>query len=443
MEVKQDNNRARTPDELAFLPAALEIQESPPNPAGRGLLWCVIAIVICAIAWASFGHVDIIAIAPGKLIPGDRVKVIQPLAIGQVRAIHVRDGQQVKAGQVLIELDPTLAQADRDRLLQQLRDEEATLARQQAFAGWLQTGRMPGASGAARLQRTLLEQMIAEHRARLAGIEQSLARRRADRESTQKLVEKGERTLPLISARAASLAKLADENLVAKNSSLELEQQRIEAEQGLAAQRANLQSIEAAIGELTEQRSATHSEAQRVTSQTIEDAERKVAALRQELVKAESVTVQQKLVAPVDGVVQQLKAHTIGGVVTPAEQLMIIVPKDQSLEVEAMVLNRDIGFVSEGQEATVKVDAFPFTRYGAIDGNLVTVSKDAATDEKLGLIYPSRLKLAKTSMHIDARNVDLSPGMAVTVEIKTGQRRLIEYFLSPLVQAVDESVRER
>jgi hemolysin D len=433
----------RTRDELEFLPAALEIQETPPNPVGRWLMWCVVAIVLATILWASLGHIDIVAIAPGKLIPTDRVKVIQPLATGQVRAIHVRDGQKVKSGQILIELDSTLAQADRDRLSKQLSDDQAALARQRAFATWLETGRSSTKDVSVGLQRAFLDQLVAEHRAKLAAIDQSLERRRAEKDATAMLVEKGERTLPLISARAASVAKLASDNLVSRNSNLELEQERIEAEQDLAAQRANLQSISAAINELSEQRASAHAEARRVAFQAIEELENRVSALQQEVLKAKAITGQQVLSSPVDGVVQQLKVHTIGGVVTPAEQLMVIVPNGQPLEVEALVLNRDIGFVTEGQHATVKVDAFPFTRYGALNGNLVTVSKDAASDERLGLIYPSRLRLEKTSMFIDAKDVDLSPGMSVTVEIKTGQRRLIEYFLSPLIQAADESARER
>jgi hemolysin D len=443
MDDSRNGQQVRQRDEIAFLPAALEIQETPPSPIGRALLWCLIALVVVAIAWASLGHVDIVAIAPGKVIPSDRVKVIQPMASGQVRAIHVRDGQEVKQGQTLIELDPTIALAERDRLAAQLRDEDAALDRQRLFAGWLQNGQRSNGKLAAGLQRTLLDQFIAEHRAKLAAIDQALERKRADMAATQRLVEKGERTLPLISTRADSVTKLADSNLVSRNSALELEQQRIEAEQDLAAQRATLQSTHAAINELNEQRSAAHLEAQRSTSQAMEALEAKVGALRQELLKAQTITGQQSLTAPVDGVVQQLKVHTVGGVVTPAEPLMIIVPKGQSLEVEALVFNRDIGFVVEGQKATVKVDAFPFTRYGTIAGDIVTVSNDAATDEKLGLVYPSRVRLATTQMRIDAKDVDLSPGMAVTVEIKTGQRRLIEYFLSPLIQAAAESARER
>lgn len=439
----RDGKLVRRRDEIAFLPAALEIQETPPNPIGRALMWCLVALVIVAIAWASLGHIDIVAVAPGKVIPSDRVKVIQPVAAGQVRAIHVRDGQEVRQGETLIELDPTIALAERDRLAEQLHDQEAALERQRLLAGWLQNGQRSNGNLAAGLQRTLLDQLIAEHRAKLAAIDQALERKRADMAATQRLVEKGERTLPLITTRAASVAKLADSNLVSRNSALELEQQRIEAEQDLAAQRATLQSTVAGINELNEQRSAAHLEAQRSTSQAIEELQARVGALHQELLKAQTIAIQQSLTAPVDGVVQQLKVHTIGGVVSPAEPLMVIVPKGQSLEVEALVFNRDIGFVVEGQKATVKVDAFPFTRYGTIAGDIVTVSNDAATDEKLGLVYPSRIRLATTQMRIEAKDVDLSPGMAVTVEIKTGRRRLIEYFLSPLIQAAAESARER
>lgn len=433
----------RTADELAFLPAALEIQETPPNPAGRAVLCTLIVMVLFTLVWSVLGYVDIVAVAQGKIVPSDRVKVIQPLGTGQVRAIHVRDGQQVSAGEVLIELDATLAQADRDRLTVQLRDDEAALARQQAFAAWLQTGRRPSQQLGTELQRTLLHQLILEHRARLAGIDQSLERRRAEADATRRMVEKGERTLPMITSRAASVSKLADQSLVAKNSALELEQQRIEAEQDLAAQRANLLSVSAAINELTEQRRAVHAEAQRTTTQTIAELQQRVSAARQELIKAQSLATQQTLLSPVAGVVQQLKVHTLGGVVTPAEPLMVIVPNDAAIEIEALVLNRDIGFVNEGLPATVKIDAFPFTRYGTLVGELVTVSRDAASDEKLGLVYPSRVKLQRSSLRIDTRDIALTPGMAVTVELKTGRRRLIDYFVAPVQRAVDESIRER
>jgi hemolysin D len=149
------------------------------------------------------------------------------------------------------------------------------------------------------------------------------------------------------------------------------------------------------------------------------------------------------MVSPVDGVVQQLKVHTIGGVVQPAEPLLVVVPKDQLLEVEARVLNKDIGFVRSGQPVTVKVESFPFTRYGVLRGTVGSVSRDAIADDKLGLYYAARVLVPQGKMNIDGVDVQLSPGMAVTAEVTTGQRRLIEYVLSPVMAHISESGRER
>ncbi|WP_422476279.1 HlyD family efflux transporter periplasmic adaptor subunit [Endozoicomonas sp. ALB032] len=152
---------------------------------------------------------------------------------------------------------------------------------------------------------------------------------------------------------------------------------------------------------------------------------------------------QQKIVSPIDGTVQQLQIHTIGGVVQPAQALMQIVPKEATMEVEAWVLNKDIGFVQEGQRAEVKIDTFNFTKYGLIGGELINISDDAVPDEKQGLRYLASVHIEKDWMLVEKRKVNLSPGMSVAVEIKTGQRRLIEYFLSPLLRFKQESIRER
>ncbi len=177
--------------------------------------------------------------------------------------------------------------------------------------------------------------------------------------------------------------------------------------------------------------------------ESLAEAERKAASLTQERVKADSRQRLMTLVAPVDGTVQQLAVHTVGGVVTEAQVLMVVVPTDEALEVDAFLENKDIGFVRAGQEAVVKIETFPFTRYGTVAATVAHVSDDAIADEKKGLIYSARARLARTSIRVDERMVNLSPGMAVTVEIKTGQRRVIEYFLSPLLQYQDESLRER
>ncbi len=168
-----------------------------------------------------------------------------------------------------------------------------------------------------------------------------------------------------------------------------------------------------------------------------------MAAIEQEIIKATVRKNAQTLRSPVDGVVQQLAVHTLGGVVTPAQELMMIVPEEESLEVEAMLENKDIGFVEEGQTAEVKIDAFPFTKYGTIDGTLIDISNDAILDEVKGLMFKTQVSLQQSLMQIGKRQVQLTPGMSVTVEIKTGTRRVIEFFLSPLLRYKQESIRER
>lgn len=450
---------ARGVTETEFLPAALEVQESPPSPLGRFVMWTVIAMIVVALVWSIFGRIEIVAVAPGKIIPSGQVKVIQAGNIGRVKAILVADGDAVKAGQPLIELDPTLADADRERLQSDWIAGTLELARWRAFSTWLDTGKagdikaevdqafatakLQQSQSSVELQRALLTQAIAEQRSRVASIDQSLARKRADAASTEKMVEKLRKTLPLVTQRAESVRKLSDSNLVAKNTYLEIEQERIEAEQDLAAQESALVSTNAAISELIEQRGLTLAEARRAALEKVEVLGARVASQQQELIKARDIASNQVLTSPVEGIVQQLKVHTIGGVVQPAEALLVVVPKDQLLEVEARVLNKDIGFVRAGQSVTVKVESFPFTRYGVIAGNVTSVSRDAIADEKLGLYYAARVRVAKSTMRVDGVDVLLSPGMAVTAEVTTGTRRVIEYVLSPVMQHAKESGRER
>jgi hemolysin D len=252
---------------------------------------------------------------------------------------------------------------------------------------------------------------------------------------------------------------LIGQQLVTKLAYLETEGKLVEEEHELEVQRRRLKEAEAAIAAITETRNHTASEFERQLSADLSEAERKAAGFREDIVKADQKTALQHLTAPVDGVVQQLSIHTLGGVVTPAQQLLVVVPLDSALEIEAIISNKDIGFVEEGQEAQIKVDTFPFTRYGLLSGTVLSVSGDAIAPDPLkektaspsskqdqkqqDLSFMARVSLEKTFMQIDNRLVNLTPGMAVTAEVKTGRRRIISYLLSPLMQYQDESIRER
>jgi hemolysin D len=256
-------------------------------------------------------------------------------------------------------------------------------------------------------------------------------------------VNKLQRSLPISQQRAQNFKQLADNDNVPKDAYLQREQQSMDQAGDLATNRSRIKEITAALAATEEQKKALLAETNRNHLDRLNEASQKASALEQELIKAKSRHDSMRLVAPVDGTVQQLAIHTIGGVVTEAQALMVIVPNDNAVEVEAFLENQDIGFVNEGQEAEVKIQTFPYTKYGIIHGTVTSVSNDAINDEKRGLIYSTRVKLARSTMMVENKEVNLSAGMAVTVEVKTGTRRVIEYFLKPFLESKNESLRER
>lgn len=449
-ERKALDSRPRLPHETQFLPAALELQETPVSPAPRIAMWLLIAFAFIALLWAVFGHMDVVAVAHGKIVPNDRTKVIQPFETATVKAIWVSDGQTVKAGEVLIELDTTNTAADTTRVANDLITAQAQAARAKALLMAIASGKAPtigriadiNANRLAQEQR-MLEGQYSEYQAKFARIDADIAKREAELRSTQEIVWKLEQTAPIARQRAQDFKDLVEKNFISKHGYLEKEQVRIEQEADLATQRSRIKELTAALQEGRGQKTSLVAETRRLALDSLNEAEQKATTYGQELVKAQSRGKLMTLTAPVDGTVQQLAVHTVGGVVTPAQPLMMVVPKDNPIEVEAFVENKDIGFVNPGQEAVVKVETFPFTKYGIIDAKVTHVSNDAVNDEKRGLIFPARVNLSRVTIQVENKTVNLSPGMAVTVEVKTAQRRVIEYFLSPLLQYKDESLRER
>jgi hemolysin D len=449
-ERKRLDTQRRLPHETQFLPAALELQETPVSPAPRVAMWLIIAFALIAVLWAIFGRVEMVATAHGKLVPNDRTKVIQAFETATVKAIKVTDGQLVKAGEVLLELDATVADADSSRFSNDYVSALAQGGRAKAMLAAIASGKAPslpslaGVSPERRAQeQRILDGQYGEYQAKLSRIDAEIARREAELVSTREIVRKLELTAPIAKQRAQDLKDLVDKSFVSKHGYLEKEQVRIEQEGDLATQRSRINELTAMIGEGRAQRFALVAETRRIALDSLNEAEQKASTYGQELVKAESRGKLMTLTAPVDGTIQQLAVHTVGGVVTAAQPLMIIVPTDNPLEIEAFLENKDIGFVNPQQTAEIKIETFPFTKYGTIHALVTHVSKDAISDEKKGLIYSMRVKPERTTIQVEDKTVNLSPGMAVTVEVKTGTRRVIEYFLSPLLQYGGESLRER
>ena len=452
-------NPQRTTDELEFLPAALEIQETPPLPVSRYILWAIVLLFTIAVAWACIGEVDIVGVAQGKIVPSGRVKIIQPLETGVVRDIYVKEGQHVDAGEPLIELDTTLTGADSASIKEQQLALKLDRARLLAILATLNNGQpatgkeretsdhfaelTDASPKQIRLQKERVKSQLNQYRAQGEALNDEKKQRRADRNAVVQRIQQLDATIPLITERAKSLEKLVKKEMVPRVQWLELEQQRIEQVKERDVQKNNLDSLDAAIANINQRLAAQKAEFEDKLLTDLADVENRIAASEQEKVKAEKRVRLQKLVAPVTGKINQLTIHTIGGVVTPAQELMHVVPDEEPIEVEAWISNKDIGFVHQGQAAVIKVETFPFTKYGTIDAEVMNVSNDATPDKNLGLVYQAKVKMFKTVMQVENKTVNLTPGMAVTVEVKMGKRRLIEFIMSPLLKYKSESVRER
>ncbi|MBH0201154.1 MAG: HlyD family type I secretion periplasmic adaptor subunit [Nitrospira sp.] len=428
-----------------FLPAVLEIQQAPPSPIGRALLWTILAAFTAGILWITFGRIDIVATAQGKIIASGYSKTIQPYETGVIASIHVQDGQTVKQGDVLIELDSTLNRADRDRAFNEYRAAKVEAARLRALIKGQSTFEAPSDAEHVQvlLQQQLLRDQFAEYQAKTAAAQHLVDQRQAVVEQTKENILRLEATVPMETERAEAYKKLLEHEAVTKMDFLQAEGQRIDKTQELAGQKKKLQQDRAALAEADKHYRAMLSEFQQTKQAELSALETKAASLAQEVTKAGQKAGFQRLTSPIDGVVQQLAVHTVGGVVTPAQPLLMVVPHDHPVEVEAQVENKDVGFVKEGQPVEIKVETFPFTLYGTIPGSVLTVSDDAVPIEKVGLVYQTRVSMDRSTIQVEGRQVNLSPGMAVTVEIKTGQRRIIEYLLSPLLKSMKESLRER
>ncbi|HIJ37651.1 MAG TPA: HlyD family type I secretion periplasmic adaptor subunit [Rhodospirillaceae bacterium] len=435
--------------EADFLPAALAIQERPPSPLPRLTAALLLSFACLTLLWAVFGQMDIVVIAPGKLVPGGRSKSIQALDAAKVLAIPVQDGQAVTAGSLLLELDAGLARAEWARAHADWLAAGLQAARARALLDALEGGGPPAIQAGALPdeERAQAERHVAGQWAELQGklrqLDATITRRTADIRATSEDIKRASLALPLLAQHRQDLASLAADGYVARHDLQEAERRLIEAEGELAIAQEKRKAGLADLEESKKEREVTLSSTRRAQLDQLAEARQKSDEAAQDMAKAEIKIAQARILAPIDGVVQQLALHTVGGVVQPAQQLMLIVPKEDGLEVEAMIENRDIGFVALGQRAEIKVEAFPYTKFGTVLAQVKTLSSDAINDEKKGPLFSVLLALPRPVLPIAGQDTPLKPGMAVEAEIRTGKRRVIEYFLAPLLQRGHESLRER
>ncbi len=466
----------RMADEIAFLPAALSLQETPLHPSPRRLAYALMGLFALAVAWAALGHIDIVAVAPGRVTVSDGTKLIQPLEPGVVRRILVQDGTRVQVGQALVELDATYASADQAAVQDQLKAAASEALRAQALIQALGSMLHPTPAKTLLNSELTIEHLLgkkvilakelsgmqaadlqaqldaewADICAKLGKLASEVARRQAEIATVRQQVAKLTATVPLALQREQDFKNLSDQGFVASHTGQDRTRERLELERDLATQQARLAEAQATLAETQTTKTAYLAETRRQLADRLAAAQLKTTQFTQDQTKASQRERLATLRAPVAGTVQQLAIRSVGGVVTQAQPLMVIVPDEAQVTAEVTIDNKDIGFVNTGQDVTVKLETFAYTRYGTIPAKVSRVSADAVVDDKRQVsgiannaIFPATLTLGKSSINIDGKQLRLFPGMNITAEIKTGKRRVIDYLLSPIQQAGGESLRER
>ncbi|OWV90399.1 HlyD family type I secretion periplasmic adaptor subunit [Rhizobium sp. R693] len=470
----------------AFLPAALEILETPASPIRMAFLWFISVVVISALVWSYFGTFDIVATAQGKIQPTGRVKVIQSIETGKTTSVPVVNGTRVKAGDLLVHLDETELKSDEDGIVSELEALKAEILRRKAVVEtahqwqaddiWLTKGATIGESLdlPATLSADLREREAAIYRADLSQLEAALANIAAQRAQSQATIARLEQTIKAQSTLVATLTERVGIHNALIDQSAGTRASLIDA---METQQKEMAVLTEETGQLTEAHASlavAASDGEKTLATFIADnisrqgeAARRADTLEQQLIKAEKRRQSMTITSPIDGTVQASAITTVGQVVTSGAELMRIVPGDGTLEVEAYLPNRDIGFVAVDQPVVVKIEAFPFTRYGTLNGRVTAVARDAIPEPDAGqlegdpakalqsivpianaqrvqnLVFPVTVKLDAHDIDVEGQRQPLSPGMSVTVEIKTGKRRILEYLFSPLAEIASGSMKER
>ena len=494
-----------------FLPAALEILETPPPPAPIALMATICVFAIAALTWSYFGRLDVHAVAPGKIETVGYSKVIEPLDPGKVAGIHVEAGQWVKAGDLLFELNPAEADADARSAEDALNASLAEVARRgyaietvrTAWGEELRAAERTSPDGAAdksdssrgaagqverlagrpdltiawdeslpepfRLrEEAVLRSDLAQLADSLNALDKQMAQKLATKKRLDMSIAYQHTLMDTLNQRVLTRQQAIDLNVGTKINLYDAKEELEKSQSELASDEGQVIETDAALTELQSEKAKTVSQFIADNENKLADASRKADEARQALAKAAARLARTRLTAPIDGVVQQTAVTTVGQVVTTGQQLAVITPADARLQVEALVPNLDIGFVKLGQNAVIKVDAFPFTRFGVLHGKVVKIAPAAIAEQEAkralanataaanaaatpaaapgqpeNFVFPVTVALDETAMKIDHSVLPLTPGMTVTVEIKTDSRRVIDYLLSPLAKIASEAARER
>ncbi|MCX7143874.1 MAG: HlyD family type I secretion periplasmic adaptor subunit [Proteobacteria bacterium] len=434
----------------------LQLRDAAPAPLPRAVLYGTLALLSASFLWAYFAPLDIIAVAPGKIVPQGYLQIVQPTESGVIKEILVTEGAQVKAGQILARMDARVSDADGRQLQNELRLKRLQLRRIDAELGGAPWKRV--ADDPAELFAQVEAQLNARRQAHFGALEIEraiLVKAEQDLKSAQEVEAKLQKTIPLYIQREAAYDQLVKDGFAGTLMHLERQRDRIEKEQDLRAQQFNIASLKATISQVGKRiAQITSSYHQQLQNERI-DAEAQYHRLQQDWEKQAHRHALLELKAPQDGIVKDLATHTLGSVVAPGTVVMTLVPDGDALLAEVWVTHLDAGLVEPGQTAKLKLTAYPFQQYGMLDARVRHISPDAseASDQKsaknAGLqdqsasSFRALIELPQPFVQAQGKRYRLSPGMQVNAEINLGTRTVLQYLLAPVQRTLHEAGRER
>jgi hemolysin D len=429
-----------------FLPPAVEILEKPPSPAGRILVWVILALFLLAILWSFIGEIDEVVVARGKVIPIGYTKVLQSEDKGIVKRILVQEGQRVKQGDLLMELDRTMSESDLNALKKEIAYYDTNIRRILAELEdkpFLPEAGSPVDSKDFIQQMSLYRSRQSEKKAKTEFYDAQIRQKEDSVRVAESSLVKYKELLAIAREREQNLKEIVDVGAISKYTYLEYKGKRIELEQNVQMNISELSAAEAEAKAARQEKAQYQAEWNRQLQEELINSRKQYNTLKESERKAELKNKLIEIKAPVDGAVHKLDIHTVGAVVTEAQPLMEVVPEGTPMEVEAWMENRDVGFVTPNMPAEIKVDAFNFQKFGTLKGKVREISPDAIEDKERGQLYRVMVSMDEEKLHMDNRDLQVYPGMAVSAEIKTRKKRIIDFFLEPFQTYKSEALRER
>ncbi len=422
-------------DSYEFKPLLSEIEETPVSPLGRFTFWTVTSLIIITISWLIIGKIDIVVTARGIVIPDGEAKIIQPLETGVIKEILVKEGDFVKKDELLVLIDTMTTDAQLKTIKENLKTSKQEAKRLEAQGVGINF------NSDNEIQKKLYDESLKALNSLIGVKNQEI--KQIERQIDSNLAQKRDYENQLQSAidREKRLSNVKD--IIAYNDLREAKDRTVGLRESVIRTEAEISRLQAQKRQVQNEIVQLKADFKAQKLENLAETNKRINELESNKEQIEFSNINQKITAPVDGYIDKLMIHTVGGVVTPAQELIALTPSDMPILIKAQVLNKDIGFIKEGMPVSIKIDTYDFQKYGLLHGEVKSISQNSIEDEDLGPVYEIYITPDENSMLIDGKKQKISAGMTLNAEIKIGKRRIIEFFIYPLIKYMDEGVNVR